>query len=151
MTAMMLKNTLLIGVKPPVLTLTLLLPYPPKAGSAMKHPPTTFATPSATSSLFGLNVTFLSPLSSFPLPALKLFAATLLSKKPSRAIRNAVLNASAVFVKLPQSNGKSNLNGVPFALIEPMISSPWLAQSNFHAKTALRTTTRNRSGTYATH
>lgn len=45
----------LIGVFPPVALLTLLLPYPPKAGKLMKHAPTKFAAPKATSSLFALS------------------------------------------------------------------------------------------------
>ena len=66
MMVMSARKTELIGVLPPVLALTLLLPYPPKPGRAMKRPPTKFATPSATSSRLAESVTFLIPSLSSP-------------------------------------------------------------------------------------
>lgn len=95
-----------IGVLPPVLAFTLLLPYPPNAGSAMNNPPQVLATPRATSSLFADRFIFLSTppeVSAVP----KLFAATLLSKKPSSAITNAVLKASDAYWRcIKVSKGK---------------------------------------------
>lgn len=102
-----------MGVFPPVLAFTLLLPYPPNAGSAMNSPPQTLATPRATSSLFAERFIFLSTLL-LPPPVPKLFAATLLSKKPSSAIANAVLNASDAYwrcISVPK--GKWTGNGLP--------------------------------------
>ena len=50
-----LSRILLMGVVPPVDAFTLLLPYPPNAGSAMKQPPRIFAAPSAINSRFALS------------------------------------------------------------------------------------------------
>jgi hypothetical protein len=93
MTVMMLKKILLIGVFPPVDAFTLLRPYPPNPGNAIKHPPTRLATPSATNSLFGLNCMPWIP--SVPLsPPPSALAATDDSKNPSSAIKNDVPIAS---------------------------------------------------------
>ena len=62
----------------------------------MNSPPQTLATPSATSSLFALRFMFLRGLVLLSLVP-KLFAATLLSKKPSSAITKAVLKASDAY------------------------------------------------------
>lgn len=88
---------LLIGVLPPVDALTLLRPYPPKAGRAMKRPPIMLATPRATSSRLGLKFKFLKTFLLVVSPAPKLFAATLDSKKPKRAMTKLVLNASDAY------------------------------------------------------
>ena len=146
MTVMMLSNILLIGVFPPVEAFTLLLPYPPKAGRAMKHPPMTLAIPKATSSRFALNVMPWRP-SPLPPPP-RLFAATDDSKKPSKAIKNDVPMASRACFMDDGMRGKRKGNGLP--VLEwtfPSMSTPLPAQSNLQAKTADRTTTTNRSGT----
>lgn len=94
MTVTRLSMMLLIGVLPPVDLLTLLLPYPPKAGSAMKQPPTMFATPKATSSRLALRDIPQMPSPGLPSPPPRLLAATDDSKKPSKAIRKEVPIAS---------------------------------------------------------
>jgi len=93
------RNMLLMGVFPPVDALTLLLPYPPNAGSAMKMPPTTLAVPSATNSRFGLRfmLWICDPVFS---PTPRLLAATDDSKNPSRAMMKLVLNASDAYLRL---------------------------------------------------
>ena len=157
---MMAKKTELIGVFPPVLALTLLRPYPPNPGRAMNSPPSRFATPSATSSRLdergiSFNPSHSSTSSPFllttflivPEEAPRLLAATLLSKKPSRAIMKAVLKASLTCLKLPSSKGKWTLKGVPSDRISPMIGKPCFSQSKAQVKTAERTTTMKRSGT----
>lgn len=85
-----LRKILLMGLRAPVEALTLLLPYPPNAGRAIKQPPTTLATPRATISLLGLTVIPLIPV---PLLSPSPFAATEDSKKPSSAIMKEVLIA----------------------------------------------------------
>ena len=145
MTVMRLRMILLIGVLPPVDALTLLLPYPPKAGKAIKHPPTTLATPRATSSRLALRDILCSPL--LPPPP-RLFAATEDSKNPSKAMRKEVLMASCMCIILEGCNGHRNGNGEPVLdRMVPRISRPCLSQPNFHVKTADRTTTMKRSGT----
>jgi hypothetical protein len=140
---------LLIGVFPPVLAFTLLLPYPPKAGSAPKQPPTKFATPSATSSRFGLSAIPWMP--SFWSPPPKLFAATDDSKNPRSAIRKDVPIASRTWCICDVWNGQWNGNALPDVdLTSPRISRPCDAQSNRHERIAETTTTRKRSGMYAT-
>ena len=94
MTVNMAKKILLIGVLPPVLAFSLLLPYPPNAGTARKHAPTRLAAPNATSSRFALSWTPSIP--SFTSPPARLFAATEDSKKPSKAIRKEVPIASRI-------------------------------------------------------
>jgi hypothetical protein len=95
MIVMILKNTELMGVLPPVLAFTLLLPYPPNPGNALKHDPTMFAAPSAISSLFGLCwIPLIESL--VPSPPPRLLAATEDSKNPRRAIKNDVLIASRI-------------------------------------------------------
>ena len=89
---MQLSRTLLIEVLPPVEMLTLLRPYPPKAGKAMKHPPMTFANPNATSSRLALSETPCTPSLPAPSPPPSALAATEDSKKPSMATRKAVLS-----------------------------------------------------------
>jgi hypothetical protein len=147
-TVMTERMTLLIGVLPPVEALTLLRPYPPKAGKDMNKPPTTFATPRATSSLFALRLTFLRTFC-LPSPAPKLLAATLLSKKPSRAMTKDVEKASEAYLRCETRSGKWTGNGLPLLLISPKISRPCLSHPNFHVNTAESTTIRNLSGTYA--
>ena len=145
MTVIRLKMILLIGVFPPVDAFTLLLPYPPKAGSDMKHPPRIFATPRATSSRLALRDIPCSPL--LP-PVPRLLAATEDSKNPSSAIRNEVLMASCICIIFEGCNGHRNGNGVPVLdRMVPRMSSPCLSQPNLHVKTADRTTTMKRSGT----
>ena len=138
---------LLIGVFPPVDAFTLLLPYPPKAGRAMKQPPTIFATPSATSSRFALSDMPWMPSPGLPWPPPRLFAATDDSKKPSRAIRKEVLIASRTWCICDGTKGQRNGKGDPVLdLTFPRISKPLLSQSKRHARTAERTTTKKRSG-----
>ncbi len=146
MTVIRLRMILLIGVFPPVDAFTLLLPYPPKAGRAMKQPPTIFATPRATSSRFALNdMPWMA--SPWPPPPPRLFAATEDSKKPSRAMRKEVLIASRTWCMCDGTNGQRNGKGDPVLdCTLPRISKPLLSQSKRHAKTAERTTTRKRSG-----
>lgn len=91
MTARQLKKMELMGVLPPVCLLTLLLPYPPKAGMLMKQAPIRLAVPNATSSRFALSC---MPGSSLLGP--RLLAATDDSKKPSNAIRKDVPMASLI-------------------------------------------------------
>ena len=122
MTVMIHRKMEDIGVLPPVLALTLLLPYPPNAGRAMKSPPQTFATPRATNSRFALRFMFLSTEAS-PVP--KLFAATLLSKNPSSAITKAVLKASDAYWRcISVLNGKCMAKGFPCVLMSPRILTP---------------------------
>lgn len=85
-----------MGVRPPVAALTLLLPYPPKAGKDPKQPPSKFAAPKATSSRFGLKVIPCIPSPGFTSPCGKLFEATEDSKKPRSAIRKEVPIASRI-------------------------------------------------------
>ena len=145
MTVIRLRIILLIGVLPPVDAFTLLLPYPPKAGKAMKHPPNIFATPRATSSRLALRDIPCSP--SLP-PVPRLLAATEDSKKPSNAIRNEVLIASCMCTILDGCRGHRNGNGEPVLdRMVPRISRPFLSQPNFHVRTADKTTTMKRSGT----
>lgn len=145
MTVIRLKMILLIGVFPPVDAFTLLLPYPPKAGRAMKHPPSIFATPRATSSRLALRDIPCSPL--LP-PVPRLLAATEDSKNPSSAMRNEVLMASCMCIILEGCNGHRNGKGEPVLdRMVPRISRPCLSQPNLHVKTADRTTTTKRSGT----
>lgn len=140
-----LSMILLIGVLPPVDAFTLLLPYPPKAGKAMKHPPTIFATPRATSSRLALRD---MPWSLLLPPVPRLLAATEDSKNPSSAIRNEVLMASCMCIILEGCNGHRNENGEPVLdRMVPRISRPCLSQPNLHVNTADRTTTMKRSGT----
>ena len=141
-----LRMILLIGVLPPVDAFTLLLPYPPKAGRAMKQPPTIFATPRATSSRFALNdMPWMA--SPCPPPPPRLFAATEDSKKPSRAMRKEVLIASRTWCICDGTKGQRNGKGAPVLdSTSPRISKPLLSQSKRHAKTAERTTTMKRSG-----
>lgn len=119
MSVMSARNTELMGVFPPVEWLTLLLPYPPKAGMAIKRPPIKFATPRATSSRFVDKLMPRMPSSSsYSSPFLsifffgrelmlpRLFAATEDSKNPSRAMMKAVLKASLTCLKLLSSKGK---------------------------------------------
>ena len=144
-TVIRLRKILLIGVLPPVDALTLLLPYPPKAGRAKKHPPTMFATPRATSSRLALRDMPCSPC--LP-PVPKLLAATEDSKNPSSAIRNEVPMASWICIILEGCNGHRNGNGEPVLdWMVPRISRPCLSQPNLHVKIAARTTTTKRSGT----
>lgn len=140
---------LLTGVLPPVEALTLLLPYPPKAGRAMNTPPMMFATPNATSSRFGLKFRFLKtfPLVASPTP--KLFAATLDSKKPRSAMTKLVLKASEAYAKCEGCSGNRAGNGLPMDSMLPRIARPFLSQPNFQVKMAESTTITNRSGTYA--
>ena len=63
----------------------------------MNKPPVMFATPRATSSRLALNVMFFSP--PLPSPDPKLLAATEDSKKPSKAMMKAVLNASDEYLR----------------------------------------------------
>ena len=144
---MMLKRMLLIGVFPPVDALTLLLPYPPNAGSAMKHPPTTLATPSATSSRLALRDIPCKPSPCLPSPPPRLFAATEDSKKPRSAIKNEVLIASRTCCMCCGMNGKRKGKGDPVLdLTSPRISRPFSCQPNRQVNTADRTTTMKRSG-----
>jgi hypothetical protein len=125
----------------------------------MNRPPSMFATPRATSSLFADTVTFVIPSGSsstvpsalttfFVLPVLvpSDFAATLDSKNPSRAIKKEVEKASSTWWKFSESKGKCAWNGAPLALILPRMSRPCLCQSKFQVKTADKTTTTKRSG-----
>ena len=147
---MRLRMMLLIGVLPPVDALTLLLPYPPNAGRAMKHPPTILATPSATSSRLALSTMPCRP-SRLPSPPPRLLAATEDSKKPRRAIRKEVLMASLTCFMCEGIKGHLKGKGEPVLdFTWPRISSPFLFQPHFQVKTAERTTTINRSGMYAT-
>lgn len=157
MTDIRLRKTELIGVLPPVLELTLLRPYPPNAGRAMNVPPSTLATPSATSSLFAEICAFWMPCgcsssgSSLPFftlpgPPPRDLAATLLSKKPSKATSIEVPNASSIPLKLDGSNGKRASKGVPLDLMSPRMSRPRSCHANLQAKTAPRATTTKRSG-----
>lgn len=148
---MRLRTMLLIGVRPPVEALTLLRPYPPKAGRAMKHPPTRFATPRATSSRLADNV---MPCSSSPgvvAPPPRAFAAMEDSKKPSRAMRKEVLIASRTCFMCDGTKGQWNGIGDPLLdLTSPRMESPFSCHEKAQVKTAERTTTTKRSGTYAT-
>lgn len=143
-TVMMLRSILLIGDFPPVEAFTLLLPYPPKAGSAIKQPPTAFAVPSATSSLFALTDMPLTP-SRGPSP--RPLAATDDSKKPRSAMTKEVLIAVRTCFIWSNWNGhlKAN-NPLGLFLAGPNISSPCLSQPNFHVKTAEKMTISARSG-----
>lgn len=148
MTLMRLSMMLLIGVFPPVDAFTLLLPYPPKAGRAIKQPPTIFATPNATSSRLALSDIPWMPSPCLPSPPPKLFAATDDSKKPSNAIRKEVLIASCIRFMCDGTKGKRNGNGDPVLdWTLPRISRPCWSQPKRHVKTAERTTTKKRSGT----
>lgn len=145
----MLRKILLIGVFPPVLAFTLLLPYPPKAGRALKHPPTKLATPRATSSRLGLKAIPWIP--SLPSPPPRLLAATDDSKNPRRAIRNEVPIASRTCFKWSTWKGQWKGKGLPVDdLTSPRISMSRCSQSNCQLKIADMTTTRNLSGIYAT-
>lgn len=140
-----LRNTLLIGVFPPVDAFTLLLPYPPNAGKAMKQPPTRLAIPSATSSRFALSVMSRNPSAGV---VLMLFAATEDSKNPRSAMRKEVPMASRTCFMCPMRKGQWKGNIFPVEdLIVPRISSPFSSHPNFQVKTADRTTTINLSGT----
>ncbi len=131
----------LTGVRPPVDLLTLLLPYPPKAGRFEKHEPTMLAVPRATSSRLGLSWMPAKP--SLP----RLLAATDDSKKPSRAMRNDVLMASRMYVTLEGWKGQRNVNRRPLAASTlPSTATPALSHSYQYARKAEKTTTRNRSG-----
>ena len=145
MTVMRLRMMLLIGVLPPVDAFTLLLPYPPKAGRAMKHPPRMFATPRDTSSRLALRDMPCSP--SLP-PVPRLLAATEDSKNPSSAMRKEVLMASCMCIDLEGCRGHRNVNGEPVLdSMVPRISRPCLCHPNLQVKTADKTTTMKRSGT----
>lgn len=120
-----LSSILLIGVCPPVDTLSLLLPYPPKAGKAMKQPPTRFAAPNATSSRFALKAIPCSPSLEFESLPCKLLAATEDSKNPSKAIKNDVPIASRKCFRRGVRNGQWNVKGDPVLdSTFPRISSP---------------------------
>lgn len=139
----MLKNTQLMGLFPPVAIFSLLFPYPPKAGRAMKHPPTKFAVPSATSSRFALSC---MPAKSVDPP--RLLAATVDSKKPSRAIRNEVLMASRMCVICEGTKGKRKVKRRPeAALMGPMMARPWESQPSLEQRMVATTTMMKRSGT----
>lgn len=125
----------------------------------MKSPPTILATPRATSSRFADTVTFVMPSGSstsvpsafttflvLTVPVGSDLAATLDSKKPSKAIRKDVEKASFTCLKLSESKGKCAWKGAPFALMFPRMSRPCLSQPHLHVRTADNTTTRNRSG-----
>lgn len=153
------KNTLLIGVLPPVLLLTRLLPYPPKAGIPMNRPPKMFATPKATNSRLAETFMLTMPsASSYSLPSLSIFfsilavllardfAATLDSKKPRSAMRKEVEKASVTCSIMEGWKGKCTWKGLPVVLRSPRISRPCLSQEKPQVKRAEKTTTRNRSG-----
>lgn len=131
------RKTLLIGVLPPVLAFTLLLPYPPNAGRAMNKPPMILATPRATSSRLAETFIFTIPsasstsspsllifFSTFAVLVPRLLAATLLSKKPSRAIKKEVEKASVTCWKKDGRKGKCALKGFPLARMSPRTSRP---------------------------
>lgn len=143
----MLRKMLLICVRPPVDEFTLLLPYPPNAGRAIKQPPIILATPKATISRFALKVT---PGTASSSPELRPFAATDDSKNPRRDIIKEVLIAARTCFMWPTRKGHLNakrpLPVLVDGLIDPKISSPWLSHPIFHVKTADSATTRNRSG-----
>lgn len=142
MKVIILKRILLIGDRAPVEAFTLLLPYPPNAGRAIKQPPTTFETPSATISLLALTPIPLTPsLRPSPRP----LAATDDSKNPRSAMLNEVLIAvRKCFMWL---NGHSNAKTpLPLSFMGPRIPNPLASQPNFHVNTAEKITTRNRSG-----
>ena len=146
-----LKNILLIGVRPPVEALTLLLPYPPNAGRAMKQPPMRLATPRAMSSRLADSVMPCRPSPVLPSPPPRAFAATDDSKNPSNAMRKEVLMASRTCFMYDGTNGQWKGNGEPVLdLTSPRISRPFLSQRKAHANTAERATTIKRSGMYAT-
>ena len=120
---------LLIGVRPPVDTFTLLRPYPPNAGNAMKHPPTRFAKPSATSSRFADGARPVMPSSGLSLPSPSALAATLDSKKPSSAMRNEVPMASRTCVMCAGMKGQWKVKGEPVLdLTSPRMLSPRRSQ-----------------------
>ena len=110
--AMALRNTQAMGLLPPVAPFSLLFPYPPNAGRLIKHPPTRFATPSATSSLFALSCI---PGKSDEEP--RLFAATVDSKKPSSAMTNDVLMASRMCGMFAGWKGQRNVKRRPDAAL----------------------------------
>lgn len=147
-TVMAARSILLIGDFAPAEAFTLLLPYPPKAGSAIKQPPTRFETPSATSSLFALTDMPLMP-SRGPSP--RPLAATDDSKKPSSAITKDVLIAVRTCFIWSNWNGHLKANR-PLALLSagPSISRPFWSQPKLHVRTAERTTISARSGKYTT-
>lgn len=143
----MLRSILLIGVCPPVATLSLLLPYPPKAGKAMKQPPTRFAAPNATSSRLALKANPCSPSPDFESPPGKLLAATEDSKNPNKAIKNEVPMASRRWFIVGDLNGQWNVKGDPVLdSTLPRISSPCWSQRNVQEKIADNNTTMKRSG-----
>ena len=142
-----LRKMLLIAVRPPVAALTLLLPYPPKAGKEPKQPPSKFAAPKATSSRFGLKVIPCTPSLDFASPWDKLLEATDDSKKPRRAIRKDVPIASRICFMWSVWNGQWKANGDPVLdWTFPRTSRPLSSQQNFRVRMADRTTTVNRSG-----
>lgn len=144
--AMRLKNTQLIGLLPPVATLTLLFPYPPNAGRLMKHPPTRLATPRATSSRFALNC-MPGKLAEAP----RLLAAMVDSKKPRRARRNEVLMASRMCFMWAGWKGKRKVKRWPDAASTlPRTATPCSSQPSFEHRTVATMTTKKRSGMKAT-
>lgn len=147
-TVMILRRMLLIGVFPPVDAFTLLLPYPPKAGNAIKQPPITLATPRATSSRLALKDIPCKPSGFLPSPPPRLFAATEDSKKPSSAIKKDVLMASRTCCMCVGMKGKRKGKGEPVLdFTSPRIWSPLSSQPKCQVNMAERTTTMKRSGT----
>ena len=144
--AMALRNTQAMGLLPPVAPFSLLFPYPPNAGRLIKHPPTRFATPSATSSLFALSCI---PGKSDEEP--RLFAATVDSKKPSSAMTNDVLMASRMCGMFAGWKGQRNVKRRPDAAwMGPRTVTPWVSQPSFQQRTVAMATMRKRSGMKAT-
>ena len=146
-TVIRLRTILLIGVLPPVDALTLLLPYPPKAGNAMKHPPTMLAIPRATNSRLADSETPCRPSPGLLPPVPRDFAATEDSKKPSSAIKKEVLIAARTCFMKDGTSGQWNGKGLP--VLDWTFPSTWrpsLSQPNFQVNTAERTTTTKRSG-----
>lgn len=138
------RNTPLIGEFAPVAALSLLRPYPPNAGSDMKHPPITLATPRATSSRLALkDIPFIPPLFPSPRP----FAAIDDSKNPSSAMMKDVLIALGRCRMCDILYGQRKAKvGFPSFLREPRTSNPFLSHWSFQVRITERKTTRNRSG-----
>lgn len=141
---MILRKTLVIGDRAPVCELSLLRPYPPKAGKAEKQPPMTLAAPSATISRLAL---MCIPLIPSELPPPRPLAATDDSKKPRSAIIKDLLNAVRTCFIYASWKGQVKANSPPEPTsVDPRISSPLDSQSRCQARTADRATTRKRSG-----
>ena len=116
----------------------------------MKQPPTTLATPRATSSRLALKLMPWMPTALLS-PSPRLLAAMDDSKKPSRPIRNEVLMASRTCNICEYRKGQRTGKGLPVVdRTSPRISRPFWSQAKLQVSTADRTTTRKRSGTYAT-